>query len=245
MAHADIQSTLDRITREAQEALGGNLSALVLYGSHARGEAQAGSDINLLFVVKDSRAAALQPLLSRVPGWLKSGATSPVIFEVQQLQRSLDTFALELAEMACAHSVLFGEDPFAGFTPDWAEIRNEIEKESRQKTIFLKRTWLASGGDPKLISAVLTRTVPGYLALLRGTAHLRRRAVESLTLEAVIADLSPLPWFKPEVWRQARALSKSDRKLSAVDLSALLLEYIEQAREFVRYIDTLDGGAAE
>jgi hypothetical protein len=239
MAEKDISKELEQITREAKEALGENLLSLVLYGSHARGEAHARSDINLFIVVKDSRAASLKPLLAVVPGWIKLGATAPAIFEFAQLQRSQDTFALELAEMACTHKILFGDDPFKGCLPDWREVRNELEHESRQKTIYLKRRWFVTGEKDKAYLALIHDTVPGYLALLRGTAMLKRHAIAVISIEEIFRELSGLNWFSEAIWKRLRSVSEHRESIPHSELEPLMLEYIEQARALVRYLDGL------
>jgi hypothetical protein len=189
--------------------------------------------------VRDSHAVNIKPLLDVVPGWLKLSATAPVIFESAQLARSNDSFALELAEMACTHRVLFGDDPFAGFTPDWKEVRNELEHESRQKTIYLKRRWFATGGKDKAYLPLFRETVPGYLALLRGAALLKRRSVNPLSLDEAFQELSGLPWFSSKIWNKLRAVGNHHEKIARSELLPLLLEYIEQARAMVRYFDSL------
>jgi hypothetical protein len=234
-----MQKILDKITTDAQEALGGNLTSLVLYGSHARGEAHKRSDINLLIVVRDSRAESLMPLIGFVPGWMKQGAASPVIFEEAQLLRSHDTFALELAEMACVHRVLAGRDPFEGYLPDWTEVRSELEHESRQKTIYLKRRWFASGGKDKALLAMISETTPGFLVLLRGALMLHRRTVALLTVDHVLNELRTWSWFKPEVWRMLHGIARGTQKPASAELGELVKEYIEQARAFVRYVDQM------
>jgi hypothetical protein len=234
-----MQKILDQITSDTRQALGDNLISLVLYGSHARDEAHERSDINLFIVVRDSHAAALEPLLRCVPGWIKKGAAAPVIFEEAQLARSQDTFALELAEMACVHRVLDGRDPFDGFQADWKEVRNELEHETRQKTIYLKRRWLASGGNLKAYRALIIETVPGFLALLRGALMLHRKAISPLKVSMILEELKSWDWFKSEVWRKLSAAAKGKEKLSDTELAEILPEYIEQARAFVRFIDRM------
>jgi predicted nucleotidyltransferase len=239
MAQADIRKNLEQITRDAQTALGDNLLSLVLYGSHARGDAHARSDINLLMVVRDSRATSIKPLLSVVSGWQKFGATAPVIFEAAQLARSYDTFALELAEMACAHQILLGDDPFKGYSPDWQAVRAELEHEARQKTIYLKRRWFSTGGKDKAYLALISETVPGFLALLRGTALLHRRSTNALSMEDAFAELSSLPWFSATVWKRLVGVAKHKESIPRAELLPLILEYVEQARAIVRYLDGL------
>jgi len=48
----DIETTLSRMTQDLYAEYGGRLVAVVVYGSHARGTATPGSDIDLLVVVR-------------------------------------------------------------------------------------------------------------------------------------------------------------------------------------------------
>ena len=75
--NSPMQKILDQITENARTALGDNLQAAILYGSHARGEAVKGSDINLLLIVRDSHANKFAPLMKVIPDWIKAGATAP------------------------------------------------------------------------------------------------------------------------------------------------------------------------
>ena len=144
-----MKKTLEQITRETEQALGNNLVSLVLYGSHARNEATAKSNINLFLMVRDSGSRDLIVLQKYMAGWLKLGALPPVIVEKSQFPKSFDTFALEYAEMAASRKILSGEDPFAEFHPNWPAVRDELEREARQKTISLTQQWLASGDQPR------------------------------------------------------------------------------------------------
>ncbi|MBM4466451.1 MAG: nucleotidyltransferase domain-containing protein [Chloroflexi bacterium] len=49
---------LDTLTKELQRQLGSDLRLLLLYGSHARGEAQPDSDVDLFVVLRLSSEAA-------------------------------------------------------------------------------------------------------------------------------------------------------------------------------------------
>jgi predicted nucleotidyltransferase len=229
---------LDTITSQARAALGENLVSLLLYGSHARGDASAGSDVNLFIVVRDHGPEALAELLKLVPAWMKKGIASPVIFQVDQLARSLDSFAVEFAEMAAARRVLFGEDPFKDFAPDWSVVRRELEREARQKRIALTRRWLASAGNTKVYPLIFAETVPGYLALLRMTLLYLKRTAETATLEAVMSELSQRePWLKPEIWWRLRSLAKRQSKANAAELETLMHAYLAQTVSLVEALD--------
>lgn len=229
---------LEALTKQARDALGDNLVSLLLYGSHARGDATAGSDVNLFIVVRDHEPDALKQLLRLVPAWMKKGVATPVIFRVDQLPRSLDSFAVEFAEMAAARRVLFGEDPFKDLAPDWSVVRRELEREARQKRIALTRRYLASGGNAKAYPLIFAETVPGYLALLRMTLLYLKRTAETATLQAVMSELVKRePWLKPEVWWRLRSIAKRQTKANAAELEQLMRTYLEQTVALVEALD--------
>lgn len=235
----DIQKLLDQVTRETQVALDGNLVSLLLYGSHARNDATPKSNVNLFLVVRDSHVSKLEPLVKLVPQWVKKGVTAPVIFEQAQLARSLDTFALEFMEMAAARRVLAGEDPFANFTPDWDAVREELEEEAREKTVGLKRRWLASGGKDKLMRITIAETLPGFLAILRGTVHLQQKRLTPIPTQEIFSSGITWPGYDAKVWLQLWKTAKGMHIPSTSQVAQLMKDYVEQARSLVRHLDGL------
>ena len=226
------------ITTQAQDALGKNLVSVVLYGSHARGDASAGSDVNLFIVVREHKPDALKPLLKIIPQWMKKGVAAPVIFQADQVPRSLDTFAIEFADMAAARKVLYGDDPFQNFAPDWNTVRGELEREARQKQVALTRRWLAAGGNTKVYPLIFAETVPGYFALLRNTLQYFQRAVAAITVDGAITELAAREkWFQADVWWRLRSIAKRQSKANTVELETLMRSYLEQAMSLVEALD--------
>lgn len=229
---------IEQLAAEIQKALGNNLVSLVLYGSHARGDATPESDVNLFIVVRDHQPDALDPIVRLVPSWMQKGVAAPVIFRADQLQRSLDSFAIEFAEMAAARRVLVGEDPFKNFQPDWDTVRRELEREARQKRIALTRRWLASGGNTKAFPIIFAETVPGYFALLRGTLLWLKKSSETVTRENVLNELAAREsWLKPDLWRELHGIAKRKTKADSKRLEQLMHDYLLQAIALVAALD--------
>lgn len=73
----DLLALLDRLTLELREFYGERYRELVLYGSHARGEADEGSDVDLLLILEGEVnsaqelrvAARIKPPLSLGAGY--------------------------------------------------------------------------------------------------------------------------------------------------------------------------------
>jgi len=224
------------IVREAQSALGENLMSVVLYGSHARGEATQKSDVNLLFVVEDHSPQRLSPLGRLVPAWMKKRVVPPVIFPQQQIARSLDTFALEFLDMAAARRVLYGEDPFENFAPDWTTVRTELEREARQKRIALQRRWLAANGKSAALRSLCADTASGYMTLLRAAVMLQRKQSSALTTETILSEMAEQKWFRKDVWMRLRAAARIER----TELPTLVRDYLQQAIALAEWLDGME-----
>jgi predicted nucleotidyltransferase len=229
---------LETITSQTRDALGENLVSIVLYGSHARGDASAGSDVNLFIVVRDHEPDTLGPLLKIVPQWMKKGVAAPVIFRLDQVPRSFDSFAIEFADMAAARRVLYGDDPFKDFAPDWDTVRKELEREARQKRVALSRRWLAAGGNAKVYPLIFAETVPGYFALLRNTLQYLKGTVSAITVDGAVSELAEREkWFKADVWWRLRSIARRQSKANAAELETLMRAYLSQAMSLVEALD--------
>jgi hypothetical protein len=235
----NIEDLIKQVTDQLQTALSGNLVSVLLYGSHARKDATDKSDVNLFVVVHDGSADRLAPLLKLVPDWIKHGVMPPVIFEQDQIARSLDTFALEFLEISSARRVLFGSDPFADFAPDWNAIRWELEQEAREKTVALQRRWLAAGGKDKIVRAIIADTVPGYLALLRGAVQVQQKKSTPVTTAMIFDGTPPWPGFESDVWQRLWKTAKGLHVPSSSHLPDLMNRYLEQARILIERVDRL------
>jgi predicted nucleotidyltransferase len=236
-----MQKTLDQITTEAKQALGENLVSLVLYGSHARGDAHERSDINLLLLVNDKSPQALRALPPVVSGWMKLQALPPVVFSAEQFRRSFDSFALEFAEIAAVRKVLAGVDPFLTFQPDWEAIRRELEHEARRKRIELHRRWLATGGNAKLYPAIIKDTLRGFLSVIRGTMLLENRRLEPITIVDALDELRRWPWFDADGWRKLRSfvLDGGNERPKEEEWPGLMDTYLLQAFALAKFLDEM------
>src|ERR1044072_7517579 len=103
------EEKLTEIVRRLQEAAGDNLQSIVLYGSGARGGCQAHqSDLNLLCILKSTKAAELLRIASVVRWW--SGILHeppPRIFTQEELVDSADVFAVAFLDIGGGARVVF------------------------------------------------------------------------------------------------------------------------------------------
>src|ERR1700677_605330 len=106
-----MEAKLSELVTRLKSAAGENLKAIVLYGSAVSGEFHAAhSDLNVLCVVERAGAADIERLHPVAEWWMKERNPAPLIFTMDELQRSADVFAVELVDMKRHHRMLLGAD---------------------------------------------------------------------------------------------------------------------------------------
>src|SRR5436190_1277118 len=91
------QHLLNDLLVQLRHALGDNLDSLILYGSAAAQNGNAGfsaeySDLNVLCLVKRLDARALQQIAPAVAWWDEQKQPAPMLFTIDELRRSADVF---------------------------------------------------------------------------------------------------------------------------------------------------------
>lgn len=224
--------TPEILTAELKAQCGGDLCAVVLYGSAAAGDSVKTSDYNVLAVLNRLDAEVLRSLTGLCSRWEKDGNPAPLLFAREELLRSADVFPVEFSDIIQTHRTLYGEDLFAGMKIEPANLRLELEHELKSKLIVLRERFLVAG-SPKEIDKLMACSISAFLTLFKAALRLYGRTPPSKKLE-VLPALSEHIKFDEEIFRVVWEL-KEGRK--SKDLSSLQV--------FGRYlaaVQTVTGG---
>src|SRR5688500_14303547 len=111
---SEVATALDGLSTELQRAAGDNLLALVLYGGLARGRYVPGSsDINVVVVLGDTSAAAIERIAPALHAAWRAMRVEPFIITPADIPRLAVTFPTKMLDIQRRHVVLFGDEPFA------------------------------------------------------------------------------------------------------------------------------------
>jgi predicted nucleotidyltransferase len=229
----------EQFTETLKTVCGGNLQAVVLYGSAAAGDyAAKGSDYNLLIVLNDLHPSVLRGLAKPVAHWEKAGNPPPLLFTRKRLTEAADVFPVELLDMRDARKVLFGDDVIAGIHPDTANLRLQVERELSSALIQLRRSYLSACGSPRRLAALLTGSFSGVLTLFRAALRLHENPVPAEKFQS----LERLNGYIPvglESFRQIQALKTGALKIKKVDAGQLFEDYLKSIEAVVDAVDQL------
>lgn len=237
MAKKTPEQIITEATEKISSALGENLLALVLYGSHARGEAHTRSDINLFVLVRDASPDALTGLIPVMPSLVKRNVAPLVLFGEEGFHASQDTFALEFLDIAASHRVLAGTDPFENFEPHWDGLRTEIERESRVRSMQLYRAWFVSEEKPAIIKDLLRSSLSSFLTLLRGVVALEKREVIAIPQKQLIEEISGERGLDPALWNRFWQVGRENVKVASNEMRSLFRSYLAEVRKLTVYVD--------
>jgi hypothetical protein len=147
---------------------GPNVESIILFGSAASGEFHEGlSNLNMFCVLRDSSFKALQALTPAAKWWDGHKQPPPLCMTRQELERSLDVFAIELLDMQMHHRLLFGPNVLEGLQIPMHLHRVQVEYELREKLVLLRQHVLVAGGDNGRLWEILQRSAPSLGTLFR------------------------------------------------------------------------------
>lgn len=128
------EKQIDEFVQKVRTAAGTNLVAAVLYGSAAAGNYIAGfSDVNLLFVLRETSFSAIAALSPIIEGWRKQKHRVPLLMTADEMRRSADVFSIEFLDMQRTHRLLWGEDILKTLEIPMRLHRAQLEYELRKR----------------------------------------------------------------------------------------------------------------
>src|SRR5689334_8191490 len=155
-APPEIRAAITRLRDDLTAAAGTNLVGLILYGGVARGRYRPGkSDINLVVLLNDTRAAALGVIAPLLRAAWRAWRVEPFILNSSEVARLSVTFPTKLLDIARHHIVIFGADPFADVQVSREQVRLRIEQSLRNSELRLRRRYVAIFDDAPSLAMVL------------------------------------------------------------------------------------------
>ncbi|MBT3182395.1 MAG: hypothetical protein HN337_07810 [Deltaproteobacteria bacterium] len=165
--------TPHQLAHELERIYGEQLKSVVLYGSAASNNySKKFSDFNIFCVIDEPSPGALSKSNTIVRKWVKKGNPPPHFFDTKHIETSLDVFPMEFMDIKDQHKVLLGKDPLEGISVDPKNLRHQCESELKGKLLHLRAFYAENCNKPKLISEIMVKSFPTFLATFRGALRL-------------------------------------------------------------------------
>ena len=233
--------TLDDLVAQLSLVYGGELHAVVLYGSAARGDRLAKrANLNVLVLVQQITMAHLRKESAIAAAWREAGNPPPLTLTMDEWRSSSDIFPMEYADIIAHHRVLHGLLPSDGIKVDPANLRLQLEHETMGKLLRLRHAILSAGTDERAQRELLEESVSSMMVLIRSAARLSgmEPPADSEALWADFERRSGVPLG--ELTRVVR-YSRGSVKIERGALDATLEGYLGAVQALVRYLDRFEG----
>jgi hypothetical protein len=222
-----MEAKLKELIERLNAAAADNLKTVVLYGSAVTPEFVAQhSDLNVLCLVERAGTAELEALHGVAEWWTRAVNPAPLVFTLDELNRSADVFAIELLDMKMRHRILLGEDFLAAFEVPMAFHRLQLERELRTGWLRLRQTILAAPQKRKDHLSIMLASVSTFCALFRHALFALGYPMPETKRQAVDA-LASLTGADPSAFHAILELREGKRKESKMDVEAALHTYLE------------------
>ena len=235
-----MEEQLNELVERLKSAAGGNLEAVILYGSAVSSDHHAEfSDLNLLCVVREISAQALAGLAPAIHWWTEKKHPAPLVFSRIELEQSTDVFAIEFLDMKQQHHILYGTDLLQHLQVPLRHHRTQVERELRTKLLLLRQHYLASSGDEHKIRHLMLNSVTNFLTLFRHALITMGEAPPASKRETVRYLGEKLRFDSTSFWelldvREKRANAES------IDVQNTFSRYLKGIEAVIRTVDALD-----
>lgn len=234
--------TLDNLVTQLEAAFGGDLTAVVLYGSAAGGEHNPKrSDQNVLVIVKQVPMNVAKAVAATASAWADAGNPPPLVFTESEWRGSADIFPMEYSDILDRHRVLHGAPPFDGISVKREDLRLQLENETMGKLLHLRQAMLATANDDKKLIQVVTGTVSAIMVIFRAVTRLHgeKPAPDNAALVEQVARLAHLD---PEPFQKAVRVARGET--AAVPKAETLVTaagYVGGMERLVGHLDAYRG----
>jgi predicted nucleotidyltransferase len=164
---------------QARSAFAGDLRAVVLYGSGAEGKLRATSDVNLLLVLSafdQTRANQLREPLRLA----ETAIRLRVMFLLEsELPSAMKAFAVKFADIMRRRRVLYGDDPFAGFSISRDDAILRLKQILLNLTLRLREAYVARGLREEQLAIMIADTAGPLRSCASTLLELEGRPTES------------------------------------------------------------------
>lgn len=221
-----VRVLLTRYRKHLNEVLDGNLEALVVYGSVARGEyIPSRSNINVLCVPRECTIQILERCAFIHRRWGKEGIIAPLVLTSKELSQFCDRFPLECWNMKEQHIMLEGRDPFLDLQVEDTHLKFQCEQEIVSNLIRVRQRTIEGHARPEAIATLLPISLVSLLACFRGLFRILGYPTSGSTpviLDRLPEALGIETQVFYDIWNMKRGLSSP----GALELPRLLERYL-------------------
>lgn len=233
------EGTLRSFTREVRDLYGGDVTAVILYGSAVGPDyVPQVSDLNLLVIFREVGPDQLAKGFKQVKSWQKA-RINPLFLDLPYIESSVDAFPIEFLEMKEQHRLLWGEDPLEKLRVSRENLRLQCEQELKGKWLRLRQAYLETEGNPRPLQQLMFTSLSSFDAVLGALLRLKGFTVPPREFLEVITQVEQAFALEFRAFREIHQLKQGGQRAGKAGLNALFSQYLNEVRGLARAADGL------
>ena len=228
---------LTELVGRLKKGVENNLLSVILYGSAATEEFHPKhSDLNVLCIMRELGKEELSKLHAASTWWAKKGHPAPLLFTLNELQRSADIFAIELVDIKAARRILYGEDTIAALHVPMDLHRIHVERELRNNTLRLRQHYLMHPADSRKTLQLMLSSISTFVALFRH-ALIALGEEPPPTKRATVDRLGSVLGFDPSPFHAVLDIREGHKRERDVDAQTTFDKYLNAIVKATEEVD--------
>ena len=228
---------LQRTVSALTEAFGPDLDSLVLFGSAAEGRMRASSDVNLLVVVHELRAANLDRVSLALQNARAAVELNAMFIRRSELALAADSFAVKFEDILHRRRVILGADPLAGLSVTHDDLKRQVRQLLLNITLRLRTQYALYRDREEVLVEVIADNAAPLRRCAQAILELRAESCASPKecLERLAAELGG--GFEADL--RALTVARSELSLPPDEAAGLLMRLASLAEAMQRMIAPL------
>ncbi len=229
---------LQEVVQELQQLYHGQLVAVFLYGSAARGDFIPGrSDLNLLIVLQSTKLEDLSEAAKLFHRWNKL-RIAPLFLTSGELRDATRVFPLELADIKDSGRLLYGSNLLDAIQVEADHVRAQCRRELHARLIRLRQEYLELGDRRNALGGILTGALSSLLPAFRALLRLGGTPVPT-TDAAVVEAIVTKHHLDRDLFTTLLAHKRGSKQLATADLEGLLSRLLVEWERVIALVDAL------
>ncbi|MBN1999558.1 hypothetical protein JW935_18535 [candidate division KSB1 bacterium] len=229
----------DEFSRDVINVFGGDLIAIILYGSGARNEyIYKKSDINFLVVLTEDGILYLSKSFELVKKWQPRNVAVPLFLTKEYIHSSLDSFPIEFLNMKNHYNVVFGEDVLADVQIPHESLRLQCEAQVKGKLLHLRENFIQTLGQKNALQNLLTLTLTTFTSIFNAMLVLRNVSVPKNKM-VIMSTTAQVFDLDKQIFDQVIKVARKEIKMSADGLIRLTQQYVNEINKLATIVDQM------
>jgi len=234
-----VREGLERFCSRLEDALGGGLVSIILYGGVAKHDPYDArtSEVNVMVVLKEVTVEILDKVASPVQQGVRAFRLTAMVLSENDLRTSTDVFPIKFLDMQKHHRVLWGKDLLAELPIAREHLRLRCEQEIKNLMLRLRQFYLQRAHQPEAVESTLTRALASLCASLAVLVELKTG--EAPPGNGDVLEAAEKLGLHGRPLQSALALRRGELKPDAPELKRLYDAFMRTVQQAAELADTL------